>query len=168
MSAGVGMLTDRTKRVDAVIGWLRPIAEPVASEAEHARWIGALNADPDQSEDWCTACARVEVERLNALHPDHEYVVDGGWGSSTDCPPSCCKCGKSLDGHFTAAAIGYEMDHYDRHSVSLRKCAAEKAFRFIQMLESGCFDENDSSMWRFFRRLERMHKRRFIVLEMSA
>ncbi|HEV6964614.1 hypothetical protein [Roseateles sp.] len=150
----------KAKRVDAVIDWLRPIAEPVAKEAEFSRWISAHNADTDQAEDWCTACARAEVTRLNALHPDHEYLVDGGWGSSTDCPPYCCKCGKTLSDHLTSYAIRDEIDHYSRHSVTLRcKQGAERAFRFVQMLESHDFDVNDAATWRFFRRLEMMCKR---------
>lgn len=151
----------RAARVRAVLNWLDPIAAPVAAEAEFSCWIVAGNADPDQSEDWCTACARSEVARLNAEHPEHEYLVDGGWGSSTDVPPYCCKCGKTLDDFLTKYAIECEVDHYSQHPVGLRgKSGPQRAFRYIQMLSSGDFDFADTNAWSFFRKLERMHLRR--------
>lgn len=152
---------DRAARVAAVLDWLRPIAAPVAAEAEFSRWISARNAAPDQSDDWCTACARAEVERLNAEHPGHEYLVDGGWESSTDVPPCCCKCGKTLDDYLTGYAIEAEADHYSRHSVGLRgQHGPDRAFRFAQMLSSGDFDVSDTAAWKFFRKIERMYLRR--------
>lgn len=151
----------RVERVDAVVSWLRPFAAPVASEAEFARWISARNADPEQSESWCTRCAKVEVDRLNNLHPDAEYLVDGGWGSDTDNPRYCCKCEKTLSDHLTRYAIGEEVDHYSRHSVRLRgSCSAERAFRFIEVFESQNFDADDKESWLFFRKVERMFQRR--------
>ena len=149
------------ERVNAVLNWLRPLAAPVAAEAEFARWISARHADTEQSESWCTACATAEVERLNSTHPEHEYLVDGGWGSETDTPRYCCKCGKTLSDHLTSYGIKYEVDHYSRYTVGLRgKHAAEKAFRFMEVFESASFDAKDSDTWRFFRKVERMHERR--------
>jgi hypothetical protein len=152
----------RAVRVSAVIDWLRPFARPVETQAENVRWIAARNIRAtDQAEDWCTACARAEVERLNDLNPEHEYVVDGGWGSPADCPPACCKCGITLKGEFTEYAIEEEVEHYSNHAVGLRgKYAAERAFRFIQVLTSPCFKEADADTWRFFCKVERMQKRR--------
>lgn len=151
----------RASRINAVLEWLQPIASPVADVAEFSRWISARNADdPDQSDDWCTDCARKEVERLNAISPAHEYFVDGGWGSTTDVPPYCCKCGKTLDDELTSYAIESEVDHYSGNSVTLRgKTRGHRAFRFVQMLRSADFDALNPSMWRFFRKIERMHER---------
>lgn len=152
---------DRTQRIYAVAKWLAPIAAPVEANAEFSRWIGARNADPEQSEDYCTACARTEVARLNALHPEHEYLVDGGWGSSTDCPPACCKCGVCLDDHLSEYAIEEEIEHYASNAICLRgERAAPSAFRFRQMLLSGNFQKNDPASWKFFRKLERAFQRR--------
>jgi hypothetical protein len=152
----------RTERVEVVVSWLRPIAAPVADEAEYSRWISARNgADPDQSEDWCHECASAEVSRLNAAHPEHEYFVDGGLGSTTDCPPYCWKCGKSLDDPLSEYGIRDEVEHYSLHSVSLRgEEGAERAFRFIQAFSSHAFDVNDKRMWQLFRKVERMCARR--------
>lgn len=151
----------RADRVNAVISWLRPIAAPVAEQAEFSRWIRAGNAHPDEAEDWCAACARAEVARLNELHPDHDYYVGGGYGIETDCPPQCCKCGKTLTDVLSSYAIRDEVDHYSQHSVSLRgKYSAERAFRFIEVFESSNFDAKDLATWRFFRKVERMRKRR--------
>lgn len=148
----------RTERVEVVVSWLRPIAAPVADEAEYSRWISARNGvDPDQSEDWCTECASAEVSRLNAAHPEHEYFVDGGWGSTTDCPPYCWKCGKSLDDSLSEYGIRDEAEHYSLHTVSLRgEQGAEHAFRFIQAFTSHAFDANDKGMWKLFRKVERL------------
>jgi hypothetical protein len=148
--------------VGAVMDWLRPIAEPVARRAEFSRWISARNAsDPDQSEDWCAACAHAEVNRLNASNPDHQYFVDGGWGSSTDCPAYCCKCGTTLDDELTEYAIMNEVDHYSGCTVSLRgKHGAYRAFRFMQAFGAAAFDQNNPDMWRLFRRVERLFKRK--------
>lgn len=154
------MTASRFERVAAVIKWLWPIAEPVANEAEFSRWIRAGNADPDEAEDWCAACARAEVARLNEQHPEHDYYVWGGCGIETDCPPTCCKCGKTLTDILTGYAIRGEVDHYSRHTVSLRgQYSAERAFRFIEVFESPNFDTEDSDAWRFFRKVERMFKR---------
>lgn len=151
----------RDERVSVVLDWLRPVAASVAAEAEFARWISARYADTEQSESWCTPCAKAEVERLNLANPEHEYLVDGGWGSETDCPRYCCKCGKTLSDYLTSYAIREEVDHYSRYSVSIRgKHAAELAFRFIEVFESPSFNAKDSDAWRFFRKVERMWQRR--------
>ena len=148
----------RSERVDVVIRWLVPIAEPVAKEAEFSRWISARGTgDPDQSEDWCTSCASAEVERLNSTNPDHEYFVDGGWGSETDSAPYCCKCGKTLDDDLTRHAIEAEADHYSQNTVSLRgKQRAYRAFRFVQVFRSSDFDDKNPNMWKLFRKVERI------------
>lgn len=148
-------------QVCAVLQWLEPIAKPVADEAEPARWIAARYADPDQGPDWCTACAVEEVERLNALNPEHEYFVDGGWDVQTDVPPICEKCGKSLTSDFTKHAIEYETEHWLRHRVTLRGArAAEQAFRFTQVLESGDFDPANKDHAALLRKLSGMWRRR--------
>ena len=150
----------RRNRLSALLDWLRPLAKPVADQAEYSRWINAHNADPDQAADWCTPCACAEVERLNAAHPESEHFVDGGWGTMADTPPMCCKCFMSLDDHLTDAGIEYELEHYERNRVRLAGPGrAEIAFRLAQMLESGSFDEREPRLWAFVVRLDRHRQR---------
>ena len=152
---------DRTQRIYAVANWLAPIARPVEKDAEYSRWISAREADPEQSTDWCLECARAEVARLNAAHPEREYLVDGGWGSETDVPPYCWKCDKPLDDQLPEYAIESEIEHYSTSPIILRgRRAADCAFRYRQMLRSGNFKEDDPASWKFFRKLERAYKRR--------
>lgn len=146
--------------LDTVLRWLEPIAEPAAKDSEPSRWIAARNADPDQASNWCTHCATKEVARLNALHPDHEYIVDGGWSTTTDVPPICEGCGKSLVGVFTEHAIEYETEHYLAHRLTLRgRFRHERAFRLTQVLESGDFDLSNKDHAALFRKLDRMRRR---------
>ena len=147
---------DRPQRIMATQKWLCEVAKPVADKAEFSRWLNANNADTDQAEDWCTDCATAEVDRLNAENPDGDYFVDGGWGCRADTPPCCHRCGKPLDDHLPSAGIEYEMDHYSRHHV---KATPGAAHGFCQMLASSDFDEKDPMHWKFFLRLERLHKR---------
>jgi hypothetical protein len=152
---------DRTQRIYAVANWLAPIASPVEKEAEYSRWISARQADPEQSADWCLECARAEVGRLNTEHPEHDYLVDGGWGSETDSPPYCCQCDKPLNDHLSEYAIEAEIEHYSDYPICLRgRQKAHSAFRFRQMILSGNFKEDDPASWKFFRKLERAYKRR--------
>lgn len=151
----------RDQRARAVRSWLRPIAEPVAREAEYPRWIKARAFRNDCSTDYCSDCAKNEVARLNELHPEHEYFVDGGYNREADSSPRCEECGKTLIGILTRYAIEEEVEHYASNSVALKpKLAAERAFRFMQVLESPYFDETNSETWAFFRKIERMHQRR--------
>lgn len=129
-------------RMERCIGFLRPLQASFSETISETHWVGARNADPDQGSSYCRACCDKLVEQLNAKHPEHEYLRDGGWGSDSDSQEICEECGDFLACSLTEYGIGQELDHWSRARVTLHgRYAATTAFQLLQILESECLND---------------------------
>ncbi|APW37669.1 hypothetical protein RD110_11075 [Rhodoferax koreense] len=142
------MTTDIDTKMQRCLEFLRPIALPAEKKADHAHWIAARNADPEQGEDYCRACCQKEVDRLNAENPDGEYLVDGGWGSESDTSGVCSGCGEPLHVGLTEHGVSSELEHFERHRINLRGTHAPyTAFYLVATLESAFIGDVDKCSW---------------------
>jgi len=64
---------------------------------------------------YCLECCEKEADKLSKKHPDEEFSVDGGCGTSGDSQAFCESCGKLLNNDFTQYACETEVDHFLEH-----------------------------------------------------
>lgn len=144
------------QRFDRCIEFLRPIAQKAADEASEVYWIAARNADPDQGPSYCRACADALVDKLNAEHPDHEYLRDGGWGYEADTQEICEQCGIHLSCTLTEHGIEQELDHWSRYRIDLKgKHASVRAYFLLNTLECAYMGNADDAPWLHGYKLDR-------------
>nr|WP_312374903.1 hypothetical protein [Delftia acidovorans] len=125
--------------------FLQPLAQPAEDKAGAMHWIAALNADPDQSVSYCRECCRAEVARLNEQNPDHEYLVDGGWDTTSDGFDACDKCGKTLIVNLTDYGVAQELDYYLSGKRIVLK--PESAYEILRVLESAYMGDLSRATW---------------------
>lgn len=137
------MTPRQQQRFDRCIDYLTPIARIVEVGAGEVHWIAARNADPDQGPSYCYECGSAKVDSLNIAHPEHEYLLDGGWGSyESDCQEFCEECGKTLRTWLTDYGVSQELENWAVSRITLRgKHAAHCAYEIMRLLECALLDD---------------------------
>lgn len=136
------MRNSQKQRLQRCIDFLRPLQSEFAESVSEVHWIGARNADPDQGPSYCRTCCDKRVDKLNAEHPDHEYLRDGGWGYEGDGLEICDDCGTHLNCTLSHYGVNSELDHWEAARIDLRgKHRAATAFELLLILESGSLDD---------------------------
>ncbi|WEE79412.1 hypothetical protein LZ683_08660 [Comamonas testosteroni] len=148
------MRESQKQRLDRCIKFLRPIAQPAEDAAGEVHWLGARNADPDQGPSYCYECCSAEVHRLNEQHPDHEYLVDGGWGYTSDGVELCDKCNKTLRVNLSDYGVASEIDNY--LSLPRIKLDSHSAYDILNILECAYMGNADDAPWLRGYELERV------------
>jgi hypothetical protein len=46
---------------------------------------------------FCRNCAEKKISDLKKEQPEKEHILDGGWPTENDYPPTCATCGCGLD-----------------------------------------------------------------------
>ena len=142
-------MTDaQQQRLDRCIEFLRTIAKPADDEASEVHWIGARNADPDQGPSYCQKCCDELVDKMNAEHPEHEYLRDGGWGCPSDGSECCDVCGRQLRVQLTDQGVSSELDNWNGCRIKLRgKQASYIAFDLLAVLETAYMGSLENCPW---------------------
>ena len=136
------MRESQKQRIQRCIDFLRPLQSEFAESLSEVYWLGARNADPDQGPSYCRDCCDTHVDRLNAEHPDHEYLRDGGWGYEADTPEICDDCGAFLNCTLTHCGVASELEHWANARIALRvRYQASTAFELLLILESGSLED---------------------------
>ena len=129
-------------RLQRCVDYLRPLQSELSESLSEVYWLGARNADPDQGPSYCRDCCDKHVDRLNAAHPNHEYLRDGGWGYVADTPEICDDCGAFLNCTLTHEGVSSELEYWANARIALRgKHQAATAFQLLLILESGSLDD---------------------------
>lgn len=168
----------QAQRLDRCIEFLRPIAQDAENKASEVYWIAARNADPDQGPSYCGDCGGKLVDKLNAEHPEHEYLLDGGWGYESDSCEMCDECGLHLRCTLSDHGVDQELSHWAANRISVRdKHASTTAWFLLLVLECAYMGTPDEVTWlkeyqldrlksiqrdvhRLTRRIDAMRKRR--------
>ena len=132
----------QAQRLARCIDFLRPIQALFAESVSEVHWVGARNADPDQGPSYCRTCCDKLVDRLNAEHPDHEYLRDGGWGYESDGHEVCDACGALLNCTLSHCGMEQELEHWESVRICLRGRYQEStAYQLLTLLECAPLDE---------------------------
>ena len=120
-------------------------------EAKPDCWIGS-HPEGDTGDEYCRDCCEIVVATLNmGFDPennkplslaqrqiliDEPAIVDGGWSSEYDNPPTCCKCGTALTGALLDSAIDSELEHYEENSDAITISSPQDAYLMFELIEA--------------------------------
>lgn len=142
------MTPAQAQRLDRCIKFLEPVAADAERKASEVYWISARNADPDQGSSYCGDCGGKLVDKLNAENPDHEYLLDGGWGYESGSCEICDKCGLHLRCTLTDCGVDQELDHWMSVRIDLRgKHASTTAWFLLLILECAYMGNLAEARW---------------------
>lgn len=122
--------------------FLRAMQSSFYESVSEVHWIGARNADPDQSPSYCRACCDKLVDKLNTENPSHEYLRDGGRGYEADCIEVCDECGALLNCTLTHCGVEQELEHWAGARIDLRgKYRESTAYQLLTLLDCAPLDD---------------------------
>lgn len=131
-------------RSERCLEFLRPIAHQVLAEEDDVFWIDACNVDVDQHGSYCRKHGTALVEKLNAEHPEHEYMLCRGYSYESDSQEMCEECGKYLHTCLTDYGVDQDLDYVEGCRLGLRgKHAPWRAYMLIRVIECGPDPDGD-------------------------